>query len=117
MLEETIGSYIDNIFKFLIFLGISLLVFLVLFLAARKTPTAGRKIRFYKKDPLLLKNLFILGLVTIMAILFLLVVSNIIILIVEFEAGPPLYMLAALLLNLLLMAAYIIKSRILNRGN
>ncbi|MGM0365654.1 MAG: hypothetical protein ACQEP5_03860 [Actinomycetota bacterium] len=115
MLEETIGAYIDNIFKFIIFIGVSLLVFLALFLIAKKSRKSGRGIRFFKKDPLLLKNLFALGLIFVMLLLFVLLVSNIIVLIVEFQLGAPLYILIGFLFILLLISAYIVKSRILSR--
>jgi len=117
MLEETLGAYIDNIFKFIIFLGISLLVFLILFLIARKTRASGRKIRFFKKDPLLVKNLFTLGMILVMVILFILLVFNIIVLIMEFKLGVPVYMLAGVLILLLFISVYVVKSGILNRGN
>ncbi len=116
MLEETIGSYISNIFNFIVFLSLSLLLFLALFLISRKSKESSRRIRFFKKDPFLLKNLFVFGVIFILLIFSFFLVSNTVTLIDDFGPGRPLYLLASFLFLIILISVYIIKARVLEKG-
>ncbi len=115
MAEETLGSYLNHILAFSIFLVISLFIFLVLYLVAKKTKDTGTKITFFKKDPFMFKNLFVLAMVFVSTILFFFLVSNTILLISEFEFGRPFYLMAGILFLFLLISVYIVKSRILSK--
>ncbi|MCG9479149.1 MAG: hypothetical protein K9H14_02955 [Actinomycetia bacterium] len=104
--------------KFLIFIGASLLIILVLFLVSNRHKKAGLKtMEGFKKGPYLYKNLMALGTVFLTLIFSILFISDIILLIYELKLGPPLYILAGFILLLIFMSAYVVKSRVFNQDS
>lgn len=144
MPEESINTFINNIVALIIFTALVIFIFLLFLLISRlilirtkrrlrqkadgKKPidyeknfnsqffkvAEERKIINFKRDPFILKNIFVIG------ITFVLMVLSVIILLLSFHVikalviGPSLYIIGAIFFILFISSIYIIRSRILD---
>ncbi|MEA2016536.1 MAG: hypothetical protein U9O59_07560 [Actinomycetota bacterium] len=134
MPEESIAAYINNIGTFAIFIVILVSLFAIIFLIStilarrnKKEEDAGiEKARKeigcpggvgngnYRRDPYTEKNAFILGTLFVNVIIFLILI----IAVFNYTSRPSinlnLYLIAGILFYLILMAIYLVKSKIIN---
>jgi len=134
MPEESIAAYINNIVTFTIFIVILVSMFAILFLISRilvrrniEEKDAGiekaqKEIGWtgnadadnYRTDPYLRKNAFILGTVFVNIIVFLILALAVLDYALRPSIGLSFYLIAGVLLYLILMVVYLIRSRIVN---
>jgi hypothetical protein len=134
MPEESIAAYINNIVTFTIFIVILVSVFAILFLISRilvrrniEEKNAGiekaqKEIGWignadadnYRTDPYLRKNAFMLGTVFVNIIVFLILALAVLDYALRPSIGLSFYLIAGVLLYLILMVVYLIRSRIVN---
>ncbi|MDD3776091.1 MAG: hypothetical protein PHN32_00590 [Actinomycetota bacterium] len=113
MLRDTLGSYIDNLLRFFIFLGVGLLLLLVLVLLSKRSKDKLLDTSsWFKFSHLLHKNLMALGLIFLSLLLLALLVTNIALAMAALQLGGPVYMLGGFIILLVMMAVYVVKSRI-----
>jgi amino acid transporter len=133
MTGESIAIYVNNIVSFAVFIIIlafifALLILLSRFLTRRKLRrynTGGADIngeenlpapnlvKDYKKDPYLRNNAFILGTVFIIMIYFILLILAVLNYSINPSLNLNLFLIIGIVLYLLLMVIYIIKSEII----
>ncbi len=134
MPEESIAAYINNIVTFTIFIIILASAFAILFLMssilARRNMEEkdagiemGKKeigrsdnvnVNNYKKNPYLKKNAFILGIVFINIIVFIILALAVLNYSIRPSINLNIYLIAGVLLYLILMAIYLVRSKIIN---
>jgi len=135
MPEESIAAYINNIVTFTVFIVILASLFAILFLvsnilvrrnveekdsgiekAQREIGMAGKAgSDNYREDPYLRKNAFILGAVFINIIIFLVLSLAVIDFALHPSIGLNFYLISGILLYLILMVVYLVKSKIVNQ--
>ncbi|GAH90177.1 unnamed protein product [marine sediment metagenome] len=131
MPEESIAAYINNIIAFTLFIAVITFIFAILFLLSRtlihKTgrrnnielkkeifPTSSSDIYSYKKEPYQLKNIFILGTVFIIIIIFTFLIFAVLNYGREPSPGLNLYLIIGIVFYLILMVIYLVKSKIIS---
>ena len=128
MPEESVAAYVNNIITFALFTAVIILVFIALFLLSRTLIyRIGSKQRIepgkeispyrpvnYKRDPYRLKNMFILGLIFISIVFFIFLVISVLNYAREPALGLNLYLIAGMIFYFILIAVYIVKSRIIS---
>ncbi|MBA7564913.1 hypothetical protein ES708_06582 [subsurface metagenome] len=131
MPEESIAAYINNITAFTLFIAVITFIFALLFLLSRtlihKTgrrnnielkkeifPTRSSDIYSYKKEPYQLKNIFILGTVFIIVIVFTFFIFAVFNYSRDPARGLNLYLIIGIVFYLILMVIYLVKSKIIS---
>jgi len=130
MPEESIAAYINNIIAFTLFIAVITFIFAMLFLLSRTLiHKTGRKnielkkeifsirssdIFSYKKEPYQLKNIFILGTVFIIIIIFTIFIFAVFNYSRDPAPGLNLYLIIGIVFYLILMVIYLVKSKIIS---
>jgi hypothetical protein len=131
MPEESIAAYINNIIAFTLFIAVIAFIFSMLFLLSRiLVRRTGRKDNMelkkeifsarsqdlfsYKKDPYRLKNIFILGTVFVIIIIFIFFILAVFNYSRDPVSGLNLYLIIGIVFYLILMIIYLIKSKIIS---
>jgi len=134
MPEESIAAYINNIGTFAIFIVILVSLFVILFLISGILARGSKKEedkgivkakeeigcqegtgkKNYKRDPYLRKNAFILGTLFINVIIFIILIIAVFNYTISPSTGLNLYLIAGILLYLILMVIYIVRSKIIS---
>jgi len=131
MPEESIAAYINNIIAFTLFIAVITFIFAMLFLLSRTLiHKTGRRnnielkkeifsirssdIFSYKKEPYQLKNIFILGTVFIIIIIFVFFVFAVFNYSRDPAQGLNLYLIIGIVFYLILMVIYLVKSKIIS---
>lgn len=131
MPEESIAAYINNIIAFTLFIAVITFIFAMFFLLSRTlTHKTGRRnnielkkeifpnrssdIFSYKKEPYQLKNIFILGTVFIIIIIFTFFIFAVFNYSRDPAPGLNLYLIIGIVFYLILMVIYLVKSKIIS---
>ena len=131
MPEESIAAYISNIITFTIFIAVIIFAFVMLFLLSRiLIYRTGRKYYIkpkkeifpgrssyllnYKKDPCQLKNIFILSTIFTFTIFFIFLILVVMNYIRQFEPGLNLFLIIGMVIYLILMIIYLVRSKIIS---
>ncbi len=134
MPQESIAAYVNNIIAFIIFVIVLALIFAFLFLLShilnRRTgirnnmgsvcikkefnPANYPDILNYKKDPYRQKNIFILGTVLVIIIVFIFLIFAVF----NYSRNPSinlnLYLIIGIIFYLILMVIYLVRSKIIS---
>ena len=131
MPEESIAAYVNNIMAFALFIVIITFIFAFLFLLSRvlvrrtgsRTTEESRRESFipgpsglsdYNRDPYRRNNIFILGAVFISTAIFIFFVFAIFNYSRDPVIGLNLYMIIGILIYLIFMVVWLVKSKIIN---
>ncbi len=131
MPEESIAAYVNNIITFTLFIVIIVFIFGILFLLShilvRRTgsrentelkgetfPSGSLNLFNYKRDPYRVKNIFILGVIFIVVITFIFFIIAVFNYSKDPAAGLNLYLIIGIVFYLVLMAVYLVKSKIIS---
>jgi len=131
MPEESIAAYINNIITFIIFIAVITFIFAMFFLLSRTLthkagirnnielkkeifPTRSSDIFSYKKEPYQIKNIFILGTVFIIIIIFIFFIFAVFNYSRYPVPGLNLYLIIGIVFYLILMVIYLVKSKIID---
>jgi hypothetical protein len=133
MPEESINIFISNIYTIAVFTGVFTILFLFLFILSRifilrskknakhtkstGLPTSGMAFSLLtlNKDVNILKNLFITGLIFVLSIFFIILILLTFYLANNFKMDSGLYMIIAIVVLIIAIAVYVVKSRIAER--
>jgi hypothetical protein len=133
MPEESINIFISNIYAIAVFTGVFAVLFIFLFILSRIFVLRSKKNTKYlksagdsasgqtsslltlNKDINILKNLFIAGLIFVLSIFFIILLLLTFYLANNFKMDSSLYMIIAIVFLILVIAVYVVKSRIAER--
>ena len=131
MPEESINIFISNIYTIAIFTGVFTILFMFLFILARIFITRSKKHTKYlkpvndpglssslltmNKDINILKNLFVAGLIFVLSIFYIILILLTFYLANNFKMDSSLYMIIAIVFFIIIIAVYVVKSRIAER--
>ncbi len=133
MPEESINIFISNIYAIAVFTGVFIILFIFLFILSRIFVLRSKKHKKHlksaviyesgqtsslltlNKDINILKNLFVAGLIFVLSIFFIILLLLTFYLANNFKMDSSLYMIIAIVFLILVIAVYVVKSRIAER--
>lgn len=131
MPEESIAAYVNNIITLTLFVAVIAFIFTFLFLLSHilicrtgsrenielkegKFSSRPFGLLNYKRDPYQVKNIFILGVIFIVVIIFIFFIFAVFNYSKNPAAGLNLYLIVGIVFYLILMAVYLVKSKIIS---